>query len=390
MTEIIVSAPGKIILHGEHSVVYGRSAIACSLNIRTYLKLSQTKDERVSLVFPDIDLTQSWSLEEVNSIQLPQGCENLNPKPPTEDVVKQLKTIAGSGETEIGNTASIVFLYIYLYLCKNRKQGIELKVKSELPIGAGLGSSAGFSVCLSAAFLILTGNVSTPGSDNIWKSDDLELINRWAFIGETLNHGTPSGIDNSIATYGKAIKLKSGTVHKLDKIPNLRILLINTKIPRCTKDLVAGVRRKYEMYEDIVTPVLNSMEAIVSRCEAVFSDMTGNHGDVTSCYKKLKDLIDMNHDLLRFLGVSHPSLEIICKTCQQYGLHCKLTGAGGGGCAFCLISPETTEETLQTIETELKKQNFECWETSVGGNGVMCHDPACGTISSIPDFLKTT
>lgn len=51
---------------------------------------------------------------------------------------------------------------------------------------------------------------------------------------------------------------------------------------------------------------------------------------------------------------------------------------------------ETTEETLQTVETELKKQNFECWETSVGGNGVMCHDPACGTFSSIPDFLKTT
>ncbi|VDI12445.1 mevalonate kinase, partial [Mytilus galloprovincialis] len=102
------------------------------------------------------------------------------------------------------------------------------------------------------------------------------------------------------------------------------------------------------------------------------------------------DLIDMNHDLLRFLGVSHPSLESVCKTCQQYGLHCKLTGAGGGGCAFCLISPETTEEILQTVEIELKKQNFECWETSVGGNGVMCHDPACGTTSSIPDFLKTT
>ncbi|CAG2208001.1 unnamed protein product [Mytilus edulis] len=238
-------------------VLNSPSAIACSLNIRTYLKLSQTKDERVSLVFPDIDLTQSWSLEKVNAIQLPHSCEILNPNPPTEDVIKQLKKIAGSGATEINNTASIVFLYIYLSLCKNRigtvhtilyiylslcknrKQGIELKVKSELPIGAGLGSSAGFSVCLSSAFLILTGNVSAPGRDNIWKSDDLELINKWAFIGETLNHGTPSGIDNSIATYGKAIKLKSGTVHKLDRIPNLRILLINTKIPRCTKDLVA-------------------------------------------------------------------------------------------------------------------------------------------------------
>ena len=52
-----------------------------------------------------------------------------------------------------------------------------------------------------------------------------------------------------------------------------------------------------------------------------------------------KGLIDMNQDLLRFLGVSHSSLDTVCNICQQYRLHCKLTGAGGGGCAICLISP---------------------------------------------------
>lgn len=75
-------------------------------------------------------------------------------------------------------------------------------MKSELPVGAGLGSSAGFSVCLSAALLLLARLVSHP-SEGQWKSDDLELINKWGFVLETLNHGKPSGIDNSVATYGE-------------------------------------------------------------------------------------------------------------------------------------------------------------------------------------------
>ena len=80
---------------------------------------------------------------------------------------------------------------------------VEIEVESELPIGAGLGSSAGFSVCLSTALLMTAGIVSRPTEDNVWKDQDLYLINKWAFICETLTHGKPSGIDNSIATYGE-------------------------------------------------------------------------------------------------------------------------------------------------------------------------------------------
>lgn len=56
----------------------------------------------------------------------------------------------------------------------------------------------------------------------------------------------------------------------------------------------------------------------------------------------------MNQDLLRFLGVSHSSLDTVCNICKQFRLHCKLTGAGGGGCAFCLISPGKKRE-LKTM-----------------------------------------
>lgn len=108
---------------------------------------------------------------------------------------------------------------------------------SNLPAGAGLGSSAAYSVCLAAGFLNSCGLVSapssTPSSSNkadtdtrnrigarmskagiefgigdeefSWSEEDLELINRWGFRAETLIHGTPSGIDNGISTYGSLI-----------------------------------------------------------------------------------------------------------------------------------------------------------------------------------------
>lgn len=64
----------------------------------------------------------------------------------------------------------------------------------------------------------------------------------------------------------------------------------------------------------------------------------------------LQDTMDMNQDLLRFLGVSHPSLEEVCKLCLSHGLHAKLTGAGGGGCAFCLITPGNFLALNQSFE----------------------------------------
>lgn len=386
MNDVTISTPGKIILHGEHSVVYGKPAIACSLNIRTYLKLRQTSDTTVSLILPDIGITRLWSLDDLKQILLVEEYEVFHPKPPTEQQLIQLKDFLEL-ETDPIDTSSlaiIVFLYTYLSLFKNDNlQSVEVRVKSELPIGAGLGSSAGYSVCVSTALLLLTGVISPPTEDNVWKLKDLELINKWAFIGESLFHGKPSGIDNSIATYGKAIKFKAGNICKLDKMPNLRVLLINTKVPRSTKDLVYGVRKKFEQYKNIVKPVLDSMEAIVNKTEDVLSMMLEAECDMVSSYQTLQDLIDMNHDLLRFLGVSHPSLDLVCSICQENGLHCKLTGAGGGGCAFCLIPPETTEDDLLSIKTALEKQNFECWETSVGGNGIMLHND----ITAIPELL---
>ena len=75
--------------------------------------------------------------------------------------------------------------------------------------------------------------------------------------------------------------------------------------------------------------------------------------------------------LLASLGVSHPSLDKVCSVASSYGLHGKLTGAGGGGYAYILVPPTTKSQDLDRIVTELKKENFDCWETDIGVDGVI-------------------
>ena len=77
-------------------------------------------------------------------------------------------------------------------------------VSSNLPTSAGLGSSAAFAVTLVSSLLKLSHTISDPGTEsfNKWSAGDLETINSWAFIAEKIIHGNPSGVDNSVSTYG--------------------------------------------------------------------------------------------------------------------------------------------------------------------------------------------
>lgn len=78
-------------------------------------------------------------------------------------------------------------------------------VNSELPLGSGLGSSAAFCVALSAALLAFSDSVSLEMSQQGWSGfgeSELELVNKWAFEGEKIIHGKPSGLDNTVSTYG--------------------------------------------------------------------------------------------------------------------------------------------------------------------------------------------
>lgn len=93
-------------------------------------------------------------------------------------------------------------MFVSLY---NRYKPATVVVTSELPLGSGLGSSAAFSVALSGALLAFSDSVSLDMSRQEWSvfgESDLELVNKWAFEGERIIHGKPSGIDNTVSTYG--------------------------------------------------------------------------------------------------------------------------------------------------------------------------------------------
>jgi mevalonate kinase len=161
-----------------------------------------------------------------------------------EDTPPELQADVLSNVTPAGLSPAIdqairAFLFLFLGLSHktNRWLAVDVTVKSQFPSGAGLGSSAAFSVSLVAALMkAITGNVPPK-----------QTISEWAFRCEHIFHGKPSGIDNSICTFGGAILFQSGKVvdeiHDLKKLP---ALLVYTNVTRNTKLLVESVTRRRE------------------------------------------------------------------------------------------------------------------------------------------------
>ncbi|NWI18063.1 KIME kinase, partial [Crypturellus soui] len=277
---------------------------------------------------------------------------------------------------------------------------VDIVVWSELPTGAGLGSSAAFSVCVAAALLAACGAIACPPTDAAtparWTEEELSLINSWAFQGERVIHGNPSGVDNAVGTWGGALRYQSGKITSLKRVPTLRILLTNTKVPRSTKVLVAGVKEKILKVRrclrgrrwgravgdvPLVSPRPRAeqgraqehpclLRAIPTRPGTPAGPLTRR---VRACFQ---ELFDINQHHLNVIGVGHPCLDRLCRVTASHGLHSKLTGAGGGGCGVTLLPPDTSPLAVEAAKRDLCACGFECWETNVGAPGVTLHSPS--------------
>ncbi|XP_060763829.1 mevalonate kinase [Neoarius graeffei] len=378
----LVSAPGKVILHGEHAVVHGKAALAVSLNLRTYLRLQLTSAAEVSISLPNIDTFLSWDISALEQLLSHCKVECRNSTELDTELVRKLRefTAIADGATDTSSLAVLTFLYIYLCVFAHSEVLPSLKVCvwSQLPTGAGLGSSAAYSVCVSAALLTASGTISFPLSKNQhtarWSEQELELINNWAFQGEKIIHGNPSGVDNAVGTWGGFLRYHAGKMTPLSRVPMLRILLTNTKVPRSTKLLVSRVKDRIKQYPSVMMPVLESVDAVSQICESTLVEMA-IEGASDKHYSTLEDLIDINQHHLNVMGVGHTSLNKLCQVTLAHSLHSKLTGAGGGGCAVTLLTPKIDELVVQEVMEELKQIGFDCWETSIGAPGVWMHSP---------------
>jgi len=372
-----ICAPGKTILFGEHAVVHNVPAIAASVALHTFVTVQEDSDFFVELDFPHVDLATGWKLEDFAGIEgYARGITSeLDP-----EIFRKAREIAEStinAGNSFSRTAATAFLYLYIaiYLPAKPKSGLRFITSGTLPIGAGLGSSASFSVCVAAALLKASGQLTAKTPHD----EAMDMVTKWSFLGESCIHGKPSGIDNLVATCGGAVffqRPKQGgapLVKLYEKFPEIGLILTDTCVSRHTSDLVARVADIKAKWPVLFDHLMASFEEVVKQADALLSgsEVGSNFAD------KIGELADINHGLLTTVGVSHPALELVRETSAKLGMgRTKLTGAGGGGCAIT-ISTELNPD-ISAFREHLHE--FRVFVTKLGGAGVGWADgPADGT-----------
>ncbi|EFX04046.1 mevalonate kinase [Grosmannia clavigera kw1407] len=433
MPAFMVSAPGKVIVFGEHSVVYGKASIAAAIALRSYLLVTTlSKSKRtLTLRFPDVDMAHTWNIDELPwEIFSTPGKKKFyydlvtTLDPDLLDALQpHLANVSPSKsehERKVHQSSALSFLYLFLSLGSQKFPGCIYTLRSTIPIGAGLGSSGSIAVCMATALLLQLRTLSGPHPDQPSEEARLQVerINRWAFVAEMCIHGNPSGVDNTVSTQGKAVVFqrtdygKPPSVKPLWNFPELPLLLVNTKQPKSTAHEVAKVARLKKTYPELIGNVLDAMDSVArnaislmdrghgpessdadskdseSKSKANSADNGASHdaakGEANSdgsqsCFDatdledlgELGELMTINHGLLASLGVSHPRLERVREIVDHAGFGwTKLTGAGGGGCSITLMKPGTPEQRLLELEQQLKDEGYQQFVTTLGGDGV--------------------
>jgi len=383
---IEVSAPGKVILLGEHAVVYKKKALACSLGKYTTCKIKVIQSSNEITIRESSQLACSQVFEKAVFDDLSGFCKD--PTLPTSIIQEQFYKlqlkIKSYTDSKFHQILYEICMFLYLGIASgaihNSNAGLIIEISSELPFGCGLGSSASLCVALACAFLLLCEVIELQKdcdeeSQGHFSDKDLDLINSWALEGEKIAHGQPSGIDNCVITYGGAICFQKGSMRKLESTPPIEIILVNTRVPRNTKEIVLQLRERYKKLPRVYDALFDAMEAITTEFETQLEKLqfdTSTKHENRELFESLKELIALNHGMLRTLGVSHESIEAALKVLHSFGFKGKLTGAGCGGCLFALIAPDCDNDTVTSAVESIENAGYECWKAAIGCNGVRC------------------
>ena len=322
----ISRASGKIILFGEHAVVYGQPALAVPVNeLFAEAEVSSISRAGIWIAAPDIGLYE----------ELPR----LARENPLATVVEAVFEALGISPSEI---LKISKDFYKKYASEEEKPfeskqfGIEIKVTSTIPIASGLGSGAAVSVAIIRA---LSAYLGSPLSD--------EKINQIAYKAEKIHHGTPSGIDNTVVTYGKPVffikQLSSsgGKVETLRVVKPFTIIIADTGIPAPTKESVGDVRKLWEKNPQKVNTLFTAIGSIVRTAR---QSIEGGYPE------RLGALMNENHRILRELGVSCPELEYLTEASLNSGAFgAKLSGGGRGGNIIALATKGKAAEIAKAL-----------------------------------------
>lgn len=355
------------------------------------------------MLFPDIDLSHTWNIDDLPWAVFSHPSKKkyyydlvtqLDPelldamKPHLADVSPD----AAEDTRKIHMASAAAFLYIFLSLGNPSFPGCLYTLRSTLPIGAGLGSSASIGVCLSTALLLQLRALSGPHPDQPSEEAKLQLerINRWAFVSEASIHGNPSGIDNTVSTQGKAVLFKRQDygkppmVQPLWKFPELPLLLVDTKQPKSTAAEVAKVGTLKKHQPEVTGALFNAIDQVTNTAAKLINEEDDDSSRDRA--SQFAELININHGLLVSLGVSHPRLERIRELVDYAGIGAtKLTGAGGGGCSITLLKSDVPLSRVRALEKQLDDEGYGRFETTLGGDGVGVLWPAVLRTGSAED-----
>ncbi len=305
---VTASASGKVILLGEHSVVYGRPAIAAPLSgLRARVTLTP----------------HSGPLH----IQAPAvGIDAPLPDLPPDHPL-----------------ARIVLLTAEHYQLPLPRA--VLRIESDIPVASGLGSGAAVSTAIVRA-LVAWYNVRP----------DPARVSALVYEVEKIHHGTPSGIDNTVIAYEQPVYFVRGRPPERfsPRIP-LPLIIADSGIPSPTREVVGDLRRRWEAdpsrYEGLFDRIAAEVEAARRAIE---------EGDLPELGKRM----GRNHELLREIGVSSAALDRLVEAARGAGaLGAKLSGAGWGGNVIALVEPPQAGE----VERALREAGArEVWRTDVG------------------------
>lgn len=377
--EVLGLAPGKLILCGEHAVVHGSTALAASLGLYTQVRIQTPTagtdpDGHLTLKLRDLNVHFTWPIESVEAAFKPLEEFVVDPlcvKSCSADIMQCIASLVD--EQEFPEAVIGVSAFLFLYISIVGFKSATVIVSSELPLGSGLGSSAAFCVAISGAVLALSGALDLDALQGSWlslKQSNREIVNKWAFEGEKIIHGRPSGIDNTVSAYGNLVKFKSGHLTHIQHIFPIRMLITNTKVGRNTKALVAGVAERASRHPKAMSAVFDAVNAISEEMSEIIQAPFSDDASITAQEGKLEELMEMNQGLLQCMGVCHPAIKQVLQTTSRYKLYSKLTGAGGGGCVLTLLPKLLSGKTVEKVKVDLESQGFQCFLATIGGEGV--------------------
>ncbi|MFC2143344.1 mevalonate kinase [Candidatus Aenigmatarchaeota archaeon] len=297
---------GKVILFNEHFVVYGIPSIASALGDKT----TATVEENDRFVVID------------NRPEIPGY--KVGKAEAHKDAIQRILKKMGLEDKKI-----------------------KITMAGNLIAASGVGSSA--ASCASIARAL----------SNFFKMNlSDEEINEIAYEGEKGYHGTPSGIDNTAATYGGLIWFIKGNPSVMERIKikePVEIVMANTGLVADTKAAVAGVKERKEKYSDKYNEIFKESEELAHKARKAIEDFD---------LKTIGNLMNKNHELLQNIEVSHEKLDYLVNLAKEKGAWgAKMTGGGLGGYMYALTPGEELQEKVAKV---MKDEGFLVLKTKIG------------------------